>query len=165
MRITLEPATLADVPALAGLRCAVAEHLTATYGKGHWSSAPSERSELPKLKTPLVCVAKSQGKLIAALRLQTKKPWAIDTSYFTPCKKPLYLVDMAVDPRMQRRGIGRLCIEEAKRITKDWPADAIRLDAYDADAGAGEFYRKCGFREVGRVTYRKTPLIYYEMIL
>jgi hypothetical protein len=29
------------------------------------------------------------------------------------------------------------------------------MEAYDAAAGAGEFYSKCGFREVGRVTYRK----------
>ena len=81
---------------------------------------------------------------------------------FTLCRKPLYLTDMAVHPHMQRNGIGRTCIEEAKRIVREWPGDAIRLDAYDADAGAGAFYRKCGFREVGRVTYRGTPLIYYE---
>ena len=29
-------------------------------------------------------------------------------------------------------------------------------------AGAGPFYEKCGFTEMGRVTYRITPLIYYE---
>ena len=46
-----------------------------------------------------------------------------------------------------------------------WPGDAIRLDAYDSQAGAGEFYRKCGFREAGRASYRGTPLIYFEMPL
>jgi hypothetical protein len=46
-----------------------------------------------------------------------------------------------------------------------WPADAIRLDAWDAQAGAGEFYRKCGYREVGRAAYRKTRLIYFELAL
>jgi len=39
------------------------------------------------------------------------------------------------------------------------------LDAYDAQAGAGEFYRKCGFEEVGRVIYRGTPLIYFQLLL
>ena len=72
---------------------------------------------------------------------------------------------MAVAPEMQGRGFGRLCIEEARRIGREWPADAIRLDAYDAAAGAGDFYRKCGFREVGRVVYRSTPLVYFEMLL
>jgi hypothetical protein len=27
------------------------------------------------------------------------------------------------------------------------------------------FYRKCGFREVGRAAYRKVPLVYLEMLL
>jgi ribosomal protein S18 acetylase RimI-like enzyme len=72
---------------------------------------------------------------------------------------------MAVAPELQGQGIGRLCVEEARKITKAWPADAIRLDAYDATAGAGEFYRKCGFREVGRASYRDVPLIYFEMMM
>ena len=72
---------------------------------------------------------------------------------------------MAVDPRYQRTGVGRSCIEEARRIVSQWPGDAIRLDAYDVAAGAGEFYRKCGFREVGRATYRGAPLIYFEMLM
>jgi GNAT superfamily N-acetyltransferase len=78
-------------------------------------------------------------------------------------KLPLYLTGMAVCPDKQRKGLGRLCIDEALRIARKWPSDAIRLDAYDADAG--EFYRKCGFREVGRALYRNVPLIYFEMLL
>ena len=45
------------------------------------------------------------------------------------------------------------------------PADAIFLDAYDAEAGAGEFYAKCGFVEVAHVSYRGVPLVYYQMLL
>jgi hypothetical protein len=44
-------------------------------------------------------------------------------------------------------------------------ADAIRLDAYDGTVGAGAFYAKYGFKEVGRVVYRGTPLIYFELLL
>lgn len=43
--------------------------------------------------------------------------------------------------------------------------DAIRLDAYAGAAGAAGFYRAAGFREVGQVTYRGTPLVYFEMLL
>jgi ribosomal protein S18 acetylase RimI-like enzyme len=104
-------------------------------------------------------------RVIATLRLATKKPWAIDPSYFTTCKRPIYLTDMAVEPSAQRRGIGRRCIAEALKIVTAWPGDAIRLDAYAAAAGAAGFYAKCGFREVARVTYRKTPLVYFELVL
>jgi hypothetical protein len=53
---------------------------------------------------------------------------------------------------------------EVRRIGAEWPADAIRLDAYDAEAGAAEFFRKCGFREVSRAAYRKVPLVYLELL-
>ena len=102
---------------------------------------------------------------MGTLQLPTKKPWAIDVSYFTPVKKALYLTNMAVIPSLQRQGIGRRLMEEAVKQARSWPADAIRLDAFDAEAGAGAFYAKCGFREVGRVTYRKAPLVYYELVL
>ena len=110
-------------------------------------------------------VARDEGKIVATVRLATKKPWAIDLSYFTSCEKALYLHSLAVAPNRQRQNIGESCIEEACRIALAWPAQFIRLDAYDAPAGAGAFYSKCGFREVGRASYRKVPLIYFEMRL
>jgi GNAT superfamily N-acetyltransferase len=112
-----------------------------------------------------VLVATEGAAIVAALRLASKKPWAIDTSYFTKCERPVYLLAMAVAPARQRQGIGRRCLEEAERIASAWPADAIRLDAYDANAGGGLFYQRCGFTEKGHISYRKTPLIYYELLL
>lgn len=88
-----------------------------------------------------------------------------DKRYYSASESPLCLTNMVVDPLRQRKGIGRRCIEEAKRATRGWPSDALRLDVYDANAGAGEFYRKCGFDEVGRVVYQGTPLIDFEMLL
>ena len=112
-----------------------------------------------------IIVLQEQEKIIATLRLANKKPWAIDTTYFTKCRKPVYLLAMAVLPPRQRQGIGKKCLDEAKRIALTLGADAIRLDAYDADAGAGGFYKRCGFAERGRVTYRNAPLVYYELLL
>ncbi len=161
----LVPATAADATEIASLRTAVARRLTETYGRGHWSSAVSEKGVLGGLRTSRIFVARDGPRLVATLRLATKKPWAIDTKYFSPGRRPLYLTDMAVDPDLQRQGIGRRCLEEAQTVGRSWPGDAIRLDAYDAEAGAGSFYSKCGFREVGRATYRGTPLVYFELLL
>ncbi len=165
LRVALAPATPDDAPAIAALRAAVARDLTARFGKGHWSSEGSEKGVLYGMRTSRVFVARAAQGVLAVLSLATRKPWAIDPAYFTACKKPLYLTDMAVDPALQRQGIGRLCLDEARRVAREWPADAIRLDAYDAVAGAGGFYGRCGFREVGRVVYRKVPLIYFEWLV
>ena len=112
-----------------------------------------------------VFLATQSAVIVATFRLATKKPWAIDTSYFTKCERPLYLLGMAVAPARQHQGIGRRCLEEAERIARAWPADAIRLDAYDAEAGGGPFDQRCGYTERGRASYRNTPLIYYELLL
>jgi hypothetical protein len=58
-----------------------------------------------------------------------------------------------------------LAVADAIAVARSWPADAIRLDAYDADAGAGSFYVRCGFLERGRVVYKGDPLVYYEFLL
>lgn len=158
-------ATEADAAEIAQLRTAVADHLTQVYGSGHWSAAVTARGVLHGLRTSRVLVARSGTRVVATLRLGTKKPWAIDPKYFTTVPRPLYLTDMAVEPALQRQGIGRLLLEEARLIAWEWPADAIRLDAYDADAGAGPFYAKCGYCQVGRALYRKTPLLYFELLL
>jgi ribosomal protein S18 acetylase RimI-like enzyme len=161
----LQPATLEDAAELAALHSAVAEHLTRLFGPGPWSSKSSEKGVLNAMRTSRVFVAREGSEIIGTLRLATKKPWAIDTRYFTNCDNPLYLLAMAVIPAKQRQGIGRKCLEEAKRLAKAWPADSIRLDAYNAEAGASRFYERCGCTEVGRISYRGTPLIYYELVL
>jgi len=163
MRIRLTIATPGDASEIAALHATVARHLTAEFGEGHWSRAPSERAVTAEMRRSTVYFTRGLGKVIATLALTTRKPWAFDKTYFSPAEKPLYLTSMAIDPSLQRKGIGRRCMEEAITAARSWPADAIRLDAYDAPAGAGGFYARCGFREMGRVVYRKTPLIYYEL--
>jgi GNAT superfamily N-acetyltransferase len=162
---SLQPGTIDDAQTLAALHTAVAQHLTSRHGRGPWSSKTSEKGVLHAMRTSRVFVAREGAEIVATLRLATKKPWAIDTSYFTACSRPLYLLAMAVTPAKQRRGLGQRCFEAAKRVARDWPADAIRLDSYDTDAGAGGFYARCGCTEMGRVTYRNAPLIYYELLL
>ena len=169
MKPVFATATSSDAAALAALHSAVAEDLTRRFGRGFWSSAPPERAILNDMRRPKFCrilIARSDSdRIIAALRLATKKPWAINAAYFTKVTRPLYLTGLAVHPDFQRRGVGRLMLREAEAAARAWPAGAVRLDAFDANAGAGAFYTKCGFREVARVTYKQDPLIYFEMIL
>jgi GNAT superfamily N-acetyltransferase len=165
MELSFDAATEVDAAEIAALRTAVAAHLTRHYGHGHWSSTATEHGVVRGMRTARVLVARDTNCIVATLALATKKPWAIDPSCFTPALRPLYLTDMAVDPALQRRGIGRRLVAEAVGLCRAVTADAIRLDAYDASAGAGAFYTKCGFRETGRAVFRNTPLIYFELLL
>jgi GNAT superfamily N-acetyltransferase len=139
--------TPSDAAELSALHTTVADHLTGRYERGPWSRHTSEKGVLYAMRRSRVLVATDGAQIVATFQLASKKPRAIDISYFTARSRPLYLHAMAVMPPMQRQGIGRRCLEEAERLARKWPADVIRLDAYDAAAGGGGFYQRCGYLE------------------
>jgi GNAT superfamily N-acetyltransferase len=165
MKLSFALATAADATELAALHTAVSADLTQRCGQGFWSHIATEKGVLFSLRYARVIIARKGKTIVGTLRLANKKPWAIDVTYFTPVKKAIYLAGMAVLPRLQHQGIGRQLLQKAVEEARTWPADAIRLDAFNADAGAGGFYARCGFLEVARVIYKKDPLIYFEIVL
>jgi GNAT superfamily N-acetyltransferase len=162
--VRITPASPDDAAAIAAVRVAAADRLTQDFGDGHWSAHTNAASVLRDMKASRVLAVRDRDQIVGTLTLQTKKPWSIDVLYFTPCKKALYLINMAVSPDHQRLGVGRALLDEALRVARSFPADAIRLDAYQAPAGAGPFYRKCGYTHVGGASYRGVPLLYFEQM-
>ena len=161
MELKFRDATLHDVAVIAALQNAAAGALTAR----HWSSLVTERGAALSQRHARVRLGRSGRRVLTVLRLATKKPWAIDVAYFTPVKRPLYLTGLAVSVPHQGQGLGRQALEDAGGVARAWPASALRLDAYDAEAGAGSFYAACGFRERGRIVYKGDPLVYFELLL
>jgi len=168
MKLTFALATHSNAAELTALHNLVGEDLTRRFGEGMWSWRHTERGVFANLRKPKfskILMARADQKTVGSLRLHTKKPWAIDVSYFTAVERPLYLTGMAVLPELQGKGVGRRLLKEAERLAREWPADAIRLDAFDGAVGAGPFYEKNGYREVARVKYKGDPLIYFELLL
>lgn len=166
MTIHLEKATPEDAAAIAALRLAVARDLTERCGEGTWSFASDTVAGVRlELGSAHVFIARVAGSVRATLRLAEKRPWLGPTDFFTPGGRSLYLTSLAVAPAWQGRGLGRACLREAVRIALAWPADAIRLDSYDAPAGAEGFYLRCGFQCVQRADYNGTPLLWFEQLL
>lgn len=165
MTLTFTDARDDDLAELQALHAAAAADLTARFGVGAWSrDGFGKRLDVVPGRSR-VRVGRLGGRIVSSLRLQTRKPWSIDPAYFTPVRRPLYLVGMVVAVPRQRRGIGRAALEDARAVALEWGADAIRLDAYDAAAGAGPFYLRCGWADRGRATYRGQPHVYCELLL
>jgi GNAT superfamily N-acetyltransferase len=146
------------------VRVAAADRLTRDFGDGHWSAHTHDGAVMRDIAASRVLVARAGTRIVGTLTLQTKKPWAIDPEYFSACKKAIYLINMAVSPDKQRTGVGRALLDHAAQVAREIPVGAIRLDAYDAPAGAGEFYRKCGYTPKGGKVYRGVPLLYFEFM-
>lgn len=166
-RLRFRLAMADDAADVSALLVAAAEDLTERHGRGPWSRAPSERGVLATMRGNADVWLAVRGRTLAATwTLSRRKPWAIDLSYFTAgLARPCYLTSMAVAPALQWRGVGRRCVEHAIVWARAAGADALRLDAYEGAGGAGDFYARCGFIEVGRASYRGTPLVYFEMTL
>ena len=166
MPIVFAAATQADAAAIAAVRMAAARELTERFGAGTWSFAmETETGVQAELRSSTVLFAREEGVVIATLRLSTRNPWLGNTDFFTPCDRPIFLTSMAVLPRRQRQGIGRQLLSEARQVAVQMGGESLRLDSYTGPAGAGEFYRKCGFQEVRRAEYNGTPLIWFETVL
>ncbi len=165
MTIRIRAAGERDAPGILALRTAAADELGRKFGAGHWSAPPSEARILWGMSIGRVLVAEEHGCLLGSLLLSTRSPWSSEPAGFTQGRRAIHLTAMAVTPARQRSGVGRQMLVAAASTARAWPAHAIRLDAYDAPAGAGEFYERCGYREVGRGPYRGVPLIYYEQLL
>ena len=157
-------ATASDAGALASLRTAVARDMARQFGEGEWSASPSDADVLQQLSASRVLVARSDTDIIGTVRLARARPWAIDASMFTPVATALYVLGLAVSPDARGRGVGRSLMDAAKEAARSEPAGALWLDAYEHAAGAGPFYLKCGFRQVGRTSYREMPLLFYEWL-
>ena len=165
IRLSFAVASEADASLVAALRGRVAVDLTNRFGPGHWSGAATASGVIAGMMDSRIFIVRHSASVIATFRVSAVKPWAMRDASFTPRHRPLYLTDMAVVPELQGRGVGRRCLTRAAGCAREWPADAIRLDAYDMNAGAGAFYEKCGFKEVVRMNHRGVPLVYYERLL
>jgi GNAT superfamily N-acetyltransferase len=161
----LELRTLADdeVDAVYPLQVACSAELEAAYGPGHWAWTPPlewRRQDSLGKRVFAACIA---GEPVGTFTLATRPMPFYDLRLFRePGAPAAYLTWMAVDPRHQRSGVGRWCMRQAEAIAAGWRCRALRLDAYDCPAGAGPFYRRCGYRQAARLQCRGVGLILFE---
>ncbi|MEE9253373.1 MAG: GNAT family N-acetyltransferase, partial [Pseudomonadales bacterium] len=111
-------------------------------------------------------VVELDGGIVATFTLSPRQIGFYRKGWFAnPGDAALYLTNMAVRPEVQRRGIGRWIMGQIEDLARGSGCGAVRFDAYDADAGAGEFYQKCGYACVHRGSIGGTALQFYERTL
>ena len=148
------------------IRLRAAEHLTGRYGVGHWSGVSTLRTLKKHALESSIFAVESAGTMVGTFTLSEKKIGFYRKSWFAnPEDAAIYLTDMAIDPAEQRKGTGRWCMVQIESIAQSRGILEVRFDAYDAPAGAGAFYRKCGYTRVHWGSIGSTALEYYEKSL
>ena len=117
MRLSVMTAVEEDAAEIAALRNRVAEDLTARYGTGPWSGNATERGVLRDLRRRSSWF--SQRK---AHRRQSGP--AKEEALGNRCQvlhavnRPIYLLSMNVEPKLQRQGVGRYLLNAAKEVAQ-----------------------------------------------
>ena len=135
------------------------------YGQGPWSACPSQAEVARQLRASHVLVARQGAGIIGTVRLVRALAGLFDSSAFTPVAQPWYVLGLAVAPEFRGAGVGRQLIVAARETARSRGAQALWLDAYEHPAGAGSFYFKCGFRQVGRTEHADVPLLLFEWLV
>jgi len=166
VNVTVRLAKDADVKSARAIRVDAAAALTQRYGSGHWSGEPSIATLKRHKEAGALYVVECDGDLVGTFKLDDKKIGFYRKAWFTrPDDPAAYLMNMAIAPERQREGIGRKTMVEIEGIVRRRALKALRFDAYDGPAGAGGFYRKCGYELMHKGTINGTALEYYEKLL
>ncbi len=164
--VTLRRAASGDVQRVRDVLAAAAHRLTARFGHGHWSTVRTLRTLRKYAGDGDLYLVDVDGATVGTLKLTNRKIGFYHSDWFAdPGAAAAYLMDMAIDPRHQRRAIGRRAMALAEAIARRDGLCAMRLDAYRGPAGAGPFYRKCGYTLVHQGEINGARLEYYEKLL
>jgi len=150
---------------IAAIRDDSADDLTHRFGPGHWSG----HSKLDRLKRELkkprqLYLVKSGDEPVATFAIAESGPKFLRPAWFAEPEAPvMYLTALAVAPAWQGRGVGRWCMKFIRKAVADHGLKWIRFDAYNAPAGAADFYVKCGCVERRKFGFNGVGLIAFEM--
>jgi GNAT superfamily N-acetyltransferase len=164
--VRLRQAGLDDIKSVRGILAAAAADLTTRFGEGHWSGVRAFETLRKYAGSGTLFVIEADAISVGTLRLTDRKIGFYHNAWFARPKDPAgYLLDMAVHPEQQRRGLGRRAMDMAEQLARKSGLCAIRLDAYQGPAGAGGFYRKCGYALVHRGSMCGVKLEYFEKVV
>lgn len=95
---------------------------------------------------------------------EQQSPEYKEISWFTEGKKVLVIHRLAVNPKHQKQGIGKLLLDFAENIAMKKQYTSIRLDSYSGNSRAIKLYENRGYRKTGQIffPYRELPFYCFE---
>jgi len=90
------------------------------------------------LRSSFCIIAEADGRLAGFTIMDHRPP------------RPAYMVTIDVDSAMRRHGVAATLLEEVERRILGQGGSSIRLEVAVNNQGAVDFYKRHGFREIGR---------------
>lgn len=105
-------------------------------------------------------VAEADGALAGVACLNTDEAPEYAALPWTTTPPAVVLHRLAVDPAVQRRGVGRRFFAHAEALARQWGASALRMDTYCLNHRMQALIQSQGFRRVGEIHLHGRPLTY-----
>jgi len=146
-----------DLPRLLELlRICVAHMLSA--GIDQWDDLyPSEATLRADVAAGTLYIAATPGHPVAGAFVvdQRQEPEYAGVAWRLEGRDVGVVHRLMVDPRCQRRGLGRHLMAFAELAARRLGCAAIRLDAFTGNAASLRLYQTLGYEDVGQVRFRK----------
>ena len=131
--------------------------------RGSWDDEYPTRDfvEQDYLRQGLMTLKNEQGEIVAAGAIPPADELE-DLEYHTTLLHPLELSRLAVDPKFQGRGYGKLLLQGLIEEVRKRGVDGIQLLAAKENAPALALYRGADFQEKGSCRMYDTDFILFE---
>lgn len=120
------------------------------------------------IESELLYIIKENDTVLGIITLNEEQPseWG-GINWSTQEGRPLMIHRLAVNPKWQKRGVGRRLLDFAEKYAICNEYTSIRLDAYSGNPRALKLYEKHKYKRMGQVYFpmRELPFYCYEKIL
>ena len=130
---------------------------------------PSRNIFLSDIEKKNLFILKNNSGIIGCIALSHEKDIEYtDVKWLTKDYKNLYLHRLAVDPKFQKKGIGKLLMDFAEDFARDNKFKSVRLDTFSKNERNNRFYRSRKYTKLDDVYFpnqSEFPFHCYEKIL
>ena len=130
---------------------------------------PSRDIFLSDIEKKNLFILKNNSGIIGCIALSHEKDIEYtDVKWLTKDDKNLYLHRLAVDPKFQKKGIGKLLMDFAEDYARDNKFISVRLDTFSKNERNNRFYKSRKYTKLDDVYFpnqSEFPFHCYEKIL
>lgn len=160
-----------DIDDLYALIVACGEDMWRRLGLDHWKPPITIEMFREYARAKEVFAVEDDGELVATFTIGFEAPEPYPpSSWADKAHRAIYLNKLAVTPGLQRRGLGRWCMEEIERLAAARGCQAVRFDALTRNVSLLGFYDHLGYRRCGDMFVldeigRGWDILLYEKVL
>ncbi|MEK6958848.1 MAG: GNAT family N-acetyltransferase [archaeon] len=148
----IRKATLADFDSFFNIILACKEDMKAKGAEQWPSHHPSKERVLDGIKKGEHFVALQNNAIVGGVRLNhTPDDQYALVKWGIKDEKPLIVHQLAVDPKLQGKGIAKELMAFAEEYAKKEGSKSVRLDTYSKNTPSNNFYKKLGYEFVGTI--------------